>query len=214
MSGHPNHDELDMISDLEAHIDPLHGPVEDMVRLGQLYICPIHDDERALGILRIALEREPLHPWAIYWIAYIQLWDLMDRDSLLSAKATLESWLDSTLPGSFEPEARAAILQRLVQVRDSQDLADLTDAERITFLEESVRLAPCWVINRWYLARAYLAVGRVSEAEEQLNTALANMTPEGPARDIEDDLFETDVTGCISAHLPEEIRRMLHEIHQ
>jgi hypothetical protein len=215
MLGHAKPDEEIMIRALEAQIDPLQSPVEDMIRLGQLYLCPAHDADGAMTIFKQVLEREPRHPWATYWLAYVYLWEQMDRDSLLLAKAMLESWLGSTAASSSGAEAKAAIFQRLAQVRDDPTLHDLSDAERATLLEESVRLAPHWVINRWYLARAYITLSRTTDAAEQLEAAQANIVPKDAAWDAADELFENDVTGCYgSTYLADEIRRMLGELRQ
>lgn len=213
MAGHANQDELNMIQALDAKTDLLLSSVDDIVRLGQLYLCPLHDDERAAELFKQVLNREPLHPWAIYWLAYISLWDLMDRESLLTTKAMLESWLSSDAVINFGPEARAAILQRLAQVRDSPELGDLKDSERITLLEESVSLAPNWVINRWYLARAYITVGKVMDAVNQLEKASDNIIAESSNLSLVDKIFESDVTGRVGPYLPKEIERMLKELH-
>lgn len=211
MNGHATPDEMVIIRALEAQIDPQQSPIADIVRLGQFYLCPVHDEERAMTLFKQALEREPQHPWATYWLAYLYYWDFFD---MLSAKALLESWLASNESSCWEPQAKAAILQRLAEVRDSEDIDDLSDLERIALLEQSVQLASDWVRNRWYLARAYVAVGRFREAKEQLETAQANMIPNDPAWDAADDLFEHDVTGRVTGVYQDDIRRMLQELSE
>ena len=214
MSGVATPDELRMIRELETKVDLDRSPAEELLRLAQLYIRPMFKEALAIPVLEKILERDPGNAWATYWLAYCHLHYGIDQPSLLKAKQLLESWLVSHECNDSNAEECAAVHELLVEVRDDILLSDISDAERVALLEESVRLAPQWSGNRWYLARAYIAVGRIEDAISQLEAAQANMIAADPCWDPTEDYFERSVTGRANYYLVDELPKMLQELRK
>jgi len=195
---HATPEEAQMISALESRVNVETSPVDNLLRLAQLYICPQHSIERAVELLQAVLRRDPDNMWAKYWLAYRNLRYATTKGAVLEARRLLEHC----------PEQAGALYQLLCPVRE--ELGDLSDEERVALLEESVRLEPNWTGNREWLALAYEKVGRIEDAVRQLETALQNMLPEAdPSWDPVKSTFEAEVTGRTGVYSREEIPKIL-----
>lgn len=62
MRGHATSQELEFIQQLEAKLDIAFSPVEELIKLAQLYIEPLHEEDRTINILHAVLARSQVIP--------------------------------------------------------------------------------------------------------------------------------------------------------
>ncbi len=209
--GHATPEEIKEVEELERGIDLERSSIEDLLKLGQLYIEPCHEEDRAIEVFEAILRRDPTNIWAKYWLAYCCVTYLMDEDSLKRAKDLLESCLS-------DPSGKnnAAVYLLLVRVFDELHYIDkkykVSDEEKLNLLEESVRLEPTWVSNRMNLAWLYKKLGRIDDAIHQIEKALENfISPESGWSTIQY-YFEDVVTWRVSESWVEDFQKELKEL--
>lgn len=208
MSGHESPQERDLINELEKKcLDKKKASIEDLMKLGQLYIEPAHEEDKAIEIFKEVLYRDPNNAWAKYWLSYCYVHYSMEKKDLMEAKKLLESELEK------ESEALGAIYALYAEVL--QDLEEIALPELIPFLEKSVELEPDWVQNRLYLAFAYEAAGKTREAITEIEQALKNILTRTEKWTIQQYYFEIMVTGrIISDSAIKEYKKKLQQLKQ
>lgn len=187
MTGHATSKEIQELNKLKDNLDVEKSPIEDLLKVGQIYIEPFHEEEKAIELFEIILKRDPANFWAKYWLADCCIRYLMEKPNLQRAVDLLESCLsDSTA-------RKGAAYQLLAEARS--DLGNISKQEEIQLLEGSVKLESAWTSNRMYLASLYESVGRIEDAIEQVEQALNNTIDVNPDWNIIEYNFETNVTG-------------------
>ncbi len=209
--GHATPEEIREVEELERVIDFESSSIEDLLKLGQLYIEPCHEEEKAIEVFEAILKRDPGNVWAKYWIAYCCVNYLMDEDSLKRAKDLLDSCLSDVFG-----KGNAAVYLLLVRVIDELHYIDkkyrISEKEKLNLLEESVRLEPNWVSNRMNLAWLYKKLGRIDDAIYQIEKALENfISPESGWSTIQY-YFEDAVTWRVSESWIEDFQKELEEL--
>lgn len=216
MFGHASSSEIEMVKQMERSLDLARSPIDELLRLGQLYIEPLHQEHQAIKVLEAAIRREPCNTWVTYWLSYCCVYYLMDDSALEKARDLLKSCILTC------PKPSAAIYSLLAEVLDDlegpwrQDVkseqARRTPTplvERIHLLEESVRLEPSWVNNRISLAWAYERAGRIGDAIHELEQAKKNIVHPDANWDYTRRNFEELVTGRIAHNVKERIDEKL-----
>jgi len=150
---------------------------------------PAHDPFTAVDILKEVLARDPSCDLARIWLAYLNIYELMDEGALREALTLAD-----------EVNAEDKTLRAAALLLKGAALRHLGRAEMaIAALVESVHLADDWITNRQALADMYGQGGRKGEAIEQLQAALKNFELAKNARSADDqsalDLFEIYLTG-------------------
>jgi tetratricopeptide (TPR) repeat protein len=204
MGDHADSDQASAVYALEATIDPERSPVEDLVRLGLLYIEPCHREDDAIILLEAALKRVPGHACAKIWLAYCCIHHLLDEAALARARRLMESVLEA---GSDERGAAYLLLAEA-----GRDLGDLPLTEEVALLEASVQQEPGWVSNRESLAWVYAQTGRRADALAQLRAALRNIRPLREGAGVAEEMYEQSITGRASHRARERILAQLVRI--
>jgi tetratricopeptide (TPR) repeat protein len=188
MVDHITSEDSAMIDRLES-VDPEAGPIEELLRLGQLYLEPAHRESDAVRLFESLLVRDPSNAWAKFWLAYCLIKYVMDADAVGRGRDVLGSAIDAT-----DDAAAAASLALL-----AESLGDDEDSlgDRIRLLERSVRRRPDWVHNRQSLGWEYERAGRLAEALDQLLRARRNIVQPDPRWDSVTRNFEESVSGRI-----------------
>ncbi|HEX2061782.1 MAG TPA: hypothetical protein VHK90_13670 [Thermoanaerobaculia bacterium] len=161
----------------------------ELMQLALKLFEPAHDPFTAVEILKEVLARDPSCDIARVWLAYLNIYELMDEGALREA-LTLADEVNSE-----DKTLRAAAL-----LLKGAALRHLGRAEMaIAALVESVRLADDWITNRPALSDMYRQAGRKGEAIEQLQAALENFEQAKNTSSAEEqravDLFEIYLTG-------------------
>lgn len=204
MTGHASAEELELVRRLESTVDPVAGPVDDLLELAQLYIEPCHREADAIRLLEAALRRDPDDARARFWLAYCCLHYLMDPDALRRAAALLGPVIEK------DPQRAGAALMLLAEILEEQGALPLD--RRIALLEASVRSEPEWVHNRQSLAWAYKEAGRLSDALAQIRAALTNIASPDPAWTVTRRNFEESITGRTGHGIRERLMSDVKEI--
>ena len=204
MSGHATKEEMQLAKQLASSLDLTRSPTDQLLRLGQLYIEPLHQEPTAIKIFEAVLSREPDNVWGIYWLSYCCVHYLMAKPALLRAQALLESFV------SYQPRASGALYALLAEVLHDLDFADGLGNRSLSretdLLEESVQLEPTWIANRIGLAWAYERAGSIESAIRQLERAKQNIIQPDPTWDLNRYYFEVIVTSRIGSN----VASMLH----
>lgn len=203
--GHATEAELKFIEELERTYDP-NWPADQVVDLAQLYLDPLHEEDRGLGLLNEVLSQDPSNQRARYWLSvYLIRYDLSD-EAIREGRAIARELQGLTYPWNAAGyDMEAAALEWL-----SPDDVD----NQMTLLQESVRLAPGWVKNRRILAQYYFIAGRPEDAVRQLQRALENRDGAAPPATLVEEYFHVNVTGltddreAIEAELREGVGRL------
>lgn len=200
---HSSPAEAEQIKKLEESLDLDQGDCARLIELGLLYHEPAHREEQSLQIFETLTKREPNSVWGLYWLCHLLIHHQMDVASLKKARNLLETWLSNNI-------GHGAIYQALWDVR--QNLSDVTEEEKIKLLEESVRLEPAWVSNRFLLASSYEKQNRVSDAIKQLEIAQNNFIQADPSWDLNKRTVEEEVTGRTSSRYRKRILEKLRAL--
>jgi tetratricopeptide (TPR) repeat protein len=203
-AGHASAVEADEIALLrrKAAAGLLH--TQELMQLALKLFEPAHDPFTAVEVLKEVLARDPSCDVARVWLAYLNIYELMD-DAALREALTLADEVNSE-----DKTVRAAAL-----LLKGATLRHLGRAEMaIAALVESVRLADDWITNRQALSDMYRQAGRKGEAIEQLRAALKNFELAKNAPRAEEprevDLFEIYLTGRAASNtVGETIRSQL-----
>lgn len=187
MRGQATAEEEATVRALESRLDPATSSFADLLELALLYRRPCYEEDKAIKLLEVILERDGNYSLAKIWLAYLHRYYSLDPASFKKARQLLQSVPDS------DRTLRAAALQLLAEI--GQGLEDLSAPELIRLLQASVALEPTWVANRnllgWYLAE----IGARDEAAVQFRAALSNIIPRDPAWSLAEREFETAITG-------------------
>lgn len=187
------------IEELNRRLESSPDDVGTLVHLGALMFEPCHQPKKAQEYLKRALAEDPKNADAWFWLAKCLFHDYVDLEG---ARDALERALES------EPK-RADCLGLLSSV-----LMDIgVDVqEYIQYLQQAVRSAPDWPILRQQYAQALMKLGRLNEAEQQVQQGLAlTNSPPAPAGE-RDEYYETAVTGRIWPYTQDELNALLKEI--
>jgi tetratricopeptide (TPR) repeat protein len=169
---------------------------EELLRLALQLFEPAHDPFAAVDVLKLLLRQLPTHDVARIWLAYLDVYELMDDDALREAVA-----LADHVSSTDERLYAAALLVKGAALRH---LANVGAA--VAAVEESVRLAGDWVTNRQALGDLYRDSGRKADALDQFRAALANFEK---AREVgrreersrEEELFDVHLTGLATSQI-------------
>lgn len=200
MNGHASPEELNFVEEMGKDLSAKTASVEILFLLGRLYHEPLHREEEAITLLETLLTKEPRHKWAMYWLAHLYAFHVMDETSLKKAMTLAESIIDAY------PQESGAAYEILAHVR--KDMGELSKEEYASLLEESVRLEPEWVNNRICLAEALASLGKNTDAVEQLRRAMRNLLQWRTT--VLD--FEETVTGRAGDGKLDEIKEMLDRL--
>jgi tetratricopeptide (TPR) repeat protein len=186
---------------LLAHVRERPEDVDALVRLGALMFYPFHNTEVAIFYLESAIAQAPENVEARFWLGNCLYHDQFD---LAEAQTVLEEAV------ALAPE-RPDVLTLLSAVMAERH-AD--PASWAPLLERAVALAPDWVMPRERLARAYLALGRLDEAEAQIEAARPLV---GSAQEPEDGsarYIEFAITGRLARSGEQRLNALLAKIRQ
>lgn len=204
MTGHATKKQDALVRELEASLDPSTSPVEQLLDLAVLYLCPHHEGVKAAALLEKILRREPDNGDARIWFAYAAAHELMDSNSLRRAYNLLTDELRSR----GDRAGAAALLAAYV----GKEAGIIDDKEEKRLLELSVQLEPRWVYNRQILAHRYASNGEVSKALGQLESAEENILDSTQHVSHREREFEVEITGRGAHRVREnlaELRRKL-----
>jgi tetratricopeptide (TPR) repeat protein len=204
MSGHETAAEAALVKQMEAEIDPATSPTARVVELGQLYIEPCHREDRAIALFETVLGREPDNLAARYWLAYCLVHQRMDEASLRQSVEMLQGVVSAS--GSYAAAAGMLLAEAL------EELGELAQDEKIRLLEASVEREPGWVYNRQSLGWAYAEAGRLADARQQYDHALANVATPDPEWTSVKRHFEEAITGRIGHRVCERLQSDLDKV--
>jgi tetratricopeptide (TPR) repeat protein len=203
MNGHAGNEEIEVVKRLESQMDLSGSSVNDLLELAQLYIEPFHREAEAMAILEAVLKRDH-NSLAKFWLAYCCLHYLMDPVAIRRAKTLLESVIQA------DPQHAGAAYMLLAEVLEEE--GNLPVDQKIKMLETSVALEPDWVFNRQSLAWAYRQAGKFSNALEQIEKALGNVSQPDPSWSITRRNFEESITGRIGNRASERLTSDLQKL--
>lgn len=197
MRGHASSELVGVVERLEALSAAGTISLQELVLLGQLYVEPCHEEDKAVAIFEKVLEGQPDHELAGIWLAYCALHHLMDEESLRRAELLILAISSSS---SSTARSRAAAYQLLASLRG--ELEELSLPQEIALYEESIALEQSWVYNRYFLAEAFDKAERKEDARSMMSSAIANAR-KAEARDfgVFDEPFETCITGRTGASM-------------
>jgi len=196
MSGHATGTELARIGALEAQLDRDPFDVLALTTLGAMMFEPCHEWDRAVRLLRRAIEVCPASVDARFWLAEVLYQHYVDEEG---AAALLREAL------TLDPD-RADCLISLAGVMTSQGASP---GDYIAYAERAVQLAPDWVQPRAILAKALIDLGRVREAQEQIQLALTLVGSRNHPLDYPEAYYETAVTSRASPNSRDFLLRLL-----
>jgi tetratricopeptide (TPR) repeat protein len=180
--GHATASESSRMEALEEKLRNRKITSDEQLELALLNIEPGHDGFRAIEVLREIPAESPQFNLARLWIAYCDLYELMDEDALWECILLC----DDLIGREASPRLRAAAF-----FLKASALRELDRSEApIEDLLESVRLEPAWVSNRQFLAKLYHEQGHRLAAEEQLRKAIEVSRSQTLSVDMADQFFE------------------------
>jgi tetratricopeptide (TPR) repeat protein len=219
MTGHASAKDIEEMAYLEAALDWDIGPIDQLVKLGVLYIEPFHQEDRAIKLFKTILRRDLENANAAYWLSYCYLHYVMDDAALLDAKELLYRHIRG------KNRSNGALYALLAEIIDDLNgiwrqpatgASDSMDwlAEVTYLLEQSVQLEPNWVYNRFSLSWAYERRGKIKEAIEQLRQAKRHIIAVDESWDTLTYNVEESVTGRIGHGIATTIDDKLNELHE
>jgi tetratricopeptide (TPR) repeat protein len=202
LTGHASELEVEELAVLRRRASEGLLTTEELLRLALQLFEPVHDPFAAVDVLKELLRRDPPFDLARIWLAYLDVYELMDDDALREAVALAEE------VSSTDDRLRAAAL--LIKGAAVRHLAIMGPA--VSAVEESIRIAGDWVTNRQALGDLYRDMGRRAEAVDQFRAALENLerarqTERRLEHDRERELFEIYLTGLAASEITADIIR-------
>jgi tetratricopeptide (TPR) repeat protein len=191
--GHATADDLRRLEELRWTIDRGRYSEDDYLEFALLHFEPLHQEDEAIRLLEVRLERQPANWKVRVWLAYLYQHHLMDRESLRAAQGLLAPLTEQ----SGAPRAAALILLSSI----GRDLEELDLAGQAELLELAIREEPSWVTHRYYVAGCYEDLGRREEAKQQLDAALACVLTAPEVLSAAELEFESFITGRASEGL-------------
>ncbi len=203
-AGHARADEIDRVKALEMKLRSDAISEEEVLELALLNIEPLHNGFRAVELLEGLVKSNPGNVLGRLWLAFCDIYELMDPASLRNARLLCDGILRET----SEPRTRAAAL--LLSATAARQLSNDVDVRNE--LEECVSLAPNWITSRQVLAREYERHGMKTAAKDQLLKALENAEESPKAGNPLADLFDLLITGRNTYKVTDRIREQLREL--
>jgi tetratricopeptide (TPR) repeat protein len=199
MSGHANEQQQHRIRELDQLLRTGAASADECLELALLSLEPGHDGFRAVELLK----RIPAnHPLRNVWLAFADIYEIMDLDALNEAVAVCtEVLLEHS---DIAATAAALMLRAAAQRQLSNTLTARADCEA------SVRLAPHWVGNRQLLSQILTEQANYEAAREELNAALKNVRPIPTPEKYADYMFERLITARLSQGIDNRLRTQLN----
>lgn len=198
--GHATREEQEAVEELERQ--HRRGDPVDVVVLAQLYVDPLHEEDRALPLLRDAVVSDPTDVRARYWLAHCLIRHDLSDEALAEALMHLRLVKAGSMPWAAAGLVLEAGAYEWLHPEDIQ--------LRVALLERAVALAPGWAAPRSVLAENYLLQGRKTQARRELEAALRNLASPPNPKDLADEYFHVNVTGLLDE--PERVAARLAEI--
>lgn len=184
--GHASISESNRMQLLEEKLRDRRITSDELLELALLNIEPGHDGFRAIEVLRETSAESPNFNLAQLWIAYCDIYELMDEGALRECIMLCDDLLEREASSRLRA---AAFFLKASALRD----LDRNNAP-VECLLESVKLEPAWVSNRQFLAKLYYEQGHRLAAEEQLHKAIEVSRSQTQSVHIADQLFERLIT--------------------
>lgn len=168
---------------LKRKLEENPNDVEVLIQLGVLDFEHFHESEKALDYLKKAVEIDPLHVKAKFWLARCLCYDFFEYDQ---ANQVLYDAL------RLDPNNPECLILTAWIISENDGPAE----QAIEFLKKALVNAPEWPMLRYHLAWLYLAIGDISAAEEEIVKAfqIPTLDPARITNEVER-YYESTITG-------------------
>lgn len=204
-SGHGTAAEAARVAELEAKLQDLSIDTDEQLELALLHLEPVHDGFRAVDLLQLILKSEPRHELARLWLAYSNVYELMDEGALQEAVGLADQVLESEASAAVKA---AALLLKAAAFRG------LGSQDPVVELQKSIELAPHWVANRQLLAKVFEERGDRAAAGEQLGKAIESAGTHREPMSLPDRFFEMLITARGSYRIAERLRDQIRQLRE
>jgi tetratricopeptide (TPR) repeat protein len=167
---------------------------DEQLELALLNLEPLHDGFKAGELLQELLAANPRHEIAKLWLAYVHIYEFMDRPSLVNAVRLCDDLFVSADQRDTLAAAHLLKTSALCDLAFDSKQRAASNLDPMLDLRLSVARAPTWPGSRLSLAHIYEKRGDLLAAQDQLREALETSGSRPPLPDYASRMFEMLIT--------------------